>query len=42
MEIVKSATIVNNPTIIITGTMTHINITIAIKDSSKSFIIFPP
>lgn len=42
MEMVRSETIINNPTIIINGIITHINITIAIKDSSKSFIIFPP
>lgn len=38
----KSATIINIPIIIINGIITHINITIAIKDSSKSFIIYPP
>jgi hypothetical protein len=42
MEMVRSETIISNPNIITNGTTTHINITIAINDSSKSFIIFPP
>lgn len=42
MEIVRSETIISNPNIITNGTITHINTMIAIKDSSKSFIMLPP
>lgn len=42
MEMVRSETIINNPNIITNGTTTHINTMIAIKDSSKSFIMLPP
>lgn len=42
MEMVKSEIINNNPNIITNGTTTHMNTIIAIRDSSKSFIIFSP
>lgn len=42
MEMVRSETIISNPNIITSGTTTHMNTIIAIRDSSKSFIIFPP